>query len=233
MPRIKRWFPVSHDINSDPEMWDLRERFGERAGFVWLEMLSIADRNEGITGPNSGSTRAAIAAKCRTSRAKVESVFGYAETLGWIKLDTHVRVLNFSKYHRTWEHQKIPEGKLNSSPPNQTEPDLPDPNPPIVPQKGDERGFESFWKEYPKKVGKGAALKAWGRIRPSNGTREGILAAVRTQKTWEQWTKDNGQYIPNPATWLNQKRWEDEGMRAGETSQEQGRRIAKEMGLEK
>ena len=22
--------------------------------------------------------------------------------------------------------------------------------------------------------------------------------------------KDNGQYIPNPATWLNQGRWEDE-----------------------
>ena len=24
------------------------------------------------------------------------------------------------------------------------------------------------------------------------------------------WNKDNGQYIPNPTTWLNQKRWEDE-----------------------
>jgi len=26
----------------------------------------------------------------------------------------------------------------------------------------------------------------------------------------EQWTKDNGQYIPHAATWLNGRRWEDE-----------------------
>jgi hypothetical protein len=30
------------------------------------------------------------------------------------------------------------------------------------------------------------------------------------QKTSAQWQKDNGQYIPNPATWLNQGRWDDE-----------------------
>lgn len=27
----------------------------------------------------------------------------------------------------------------------------------------------------------------------------------------KDWLKDNGQYIPYPSTWLNQKRWEDEG----------------------
>ena len=26
----------------------------------------------------------------------------------------------------------------------------------------------------------------------------------------KDWLKDNGQYIPYPSTWLNQKRWEDE-----------------------
>jgi len=25
-----------------------------------------------------------------------------------------------------------------------------------------------------------------------------------------EWTKDNGKYIPYPATWLNAKGWEDE-----------------------
>ena len=72
-------------------------------------------------------------------------------------------------------------------------------------------GFTAFWKAYPKRIGKGAALKAWRKIRPANGTQEAILKAVEAQKVWPAWTKDDGQYIPHPATWLNQSRWEDEG----------------------
>ena len=37
------------------------------------------------------------------------------------------------------------------------------------------------------------------------------LSALENQKKSEQWTKDRGQFIPNPATWLNQQRWLDEG----------------------
>ena len=37
-----------------------------------------------------------------------------------------------------------------------------------------------------------------------------MLNAIKIQKQSEQCQKDNGQFIPNPATWLNQKRWEDE-----------------------
>src|SRR4051794_5006102 len=47
MPRIKRWFPVSHDINRDPEFCELSRRFGATGIRVWLELLSIADRNDG------------------------------------------------------------------------------------------------------------------------------------------------------------------------------------------
>ncbi len=82
---------------------------------------------------------------------------------------------------------------------------------PIVPLKGDDDGFFKFWNLYPRKIGKGAAEKAWKKIRPSNGTVGDILSAVENQKHWPIWERDNGQYIPNPATWLNQKRWADEG----------------------
>ena len=47
MPRNIRYFPVTHDINTDPELWELTDRFGDRALRVWLEILSIADRNYG------------------------------------------------------------------------------------------------------------------------------------------------------------------------------------------
>jgi hypothetical protein len=33
---------------------------------------------------------------------------------------------------------------------------------------------------------------------------------VKVWKNSQQWTKDGGQFIPMPATWLNGRRWEDE-----------------------
>lgn len=70
--------------------------------------------------------------------------------------------------------------------------------------------FDAFWKAYPRKVGKGAALKAWRRIKPSDTLTDLMLAAVEQQVRSDQWRKDGGRYIPNPATWLNQERWQDE-----------------------
>jgi len=37
-----------------------------------------------------------------------------------------------------------------------------------------------------------------------------ILQAVARQRTWPKWLKDGGQYIPNPATWLNGEQWLNE-----------------------
>ena len=67
--------------------------------------------------------------------------------------------------------------------------------------------FDAFWKAYPKKVGKEAARKAFGKVKKPI---ESLLTAIERQKCSDQWTKDNGQDIPNPATWLNQGRWDDE-----------------------
>lgn len=68
-------------------------------------------------------------------------------------------------------------------------------------------GFAEFWAAYPKKVGKIAALKAWKRCKADLGE---VLNAINRQKLGANWTKDGGQYIPNPATWINEGRWDDE-----------------------
>ncbi len=70
--------------------------------------------------------------------------------------------------------------------------------------------FGAFWALYPKKVGKGAARRIWARLKPTDALTEAICAAVEHQRTSPQWTKDGGQFIPNPATWLHQERWQDE-----------------------
>ncbi|NBQ17288.1 DUF1376 domain-containing protein [bacterium] len=67
--------------------------------------------------------------------------------------------------------------------------------------------FDIFWKEYPKKVGKDTARKAWNKTKPNLDV---VLKALSWQKQSEQWFKSNGQFIPNPSTWINQGRWEDE-----------------------
>lgn len=70
--------------------------------------------------------------------------------------------------------------------------------------------FDLFWSAYPNKKAKGSAEKAWAKVKPDRALAELIIAAVFAQKLSADWTKDDGKFIPHPATWLNAKRWEDE-----------------------
>ena len=72
--------------------------------------------------------------------------------------------------------------------------------------------FDVFWNAYPKKIGKKDALKAWEKAKDKPALAD-ILRSIASFKSTEQWTKDNGQFIPNPSTWLNQGRWADEPMK--------------------
>lgn len=73
-----------------------------------------------------------------------------------------------------------------------------------------EKRFEEFWAAYPKKVGKKAAEAAWKKIKPDTALHDRIMTAIGRARVTEQWQRENGRYIPNPATWLNQGRWDDE-----------------------
>lgn len=80
-----------------------------------------------------------------------------------------------------------------------------------VPKKSlQEERFDEFWKAYPRKSNKGGARKAWKKLSPDKELFAKIMAALEVAKKCEQWTKDRGQFIPYPATWLNQERWDDD-----------------------
>ena len=70
--------------------------------------------------------------------------------------------------------------------------------------------FEEFWKAYPKKKAKEAARKAWVKLKPDEALGKEIIQAVMESAKSKDWLKENGKYIPYPATYLNGKRWEDE-----------------------
>ena len=79
-------------------------------------------------------------------------------------------------------------------------------------ESGVDQAFEAFWKTYPRREGRGKALAIWTKLKPSLDIQAKIKSAVEAQKQSPQWQKDGGQFIPHPATWLNQSRWLDEAM---------------------
>lgn len=70
--------------------------------------------------------------------------------------------------------------------------------------------FLQFWNAYPRKTNKKKAVAAWNRMQPNEKLFSEIMTALEEQKKQAQWNRDDGQYIPHAATWLNGRRWEDE-----------------------
>ncbi len=70
--------------------------------------------------------------------------------------------------------------------------------------------WDQFWKCYPRHDAKQDALKAWTKLHPSPELVTEMLAALTWQVTRYEWIKDDGQFVPLPATWIRGRRWEDE-----------------------
>lgn len=73
-----------------------------------------------------------------------------------------------------------------------------------------EKQFKKFYKKYPKKVKKQEVEKWFKKNKPSSELFSSIMNSLEQFRGSKDWLKDNGQYIPYPNTWLNQRRWEDE-----------------------
>jgi hypothetical protein len=74
-------------------------------------------------------------------------------------------------------------------------------------QKQDASGFTLFWEGYPKKEDKVSAFAEWGKLSQEN--KSAALADVPRRILTEDWTKDNGKFIPLAKTYLKNHRWED------------------------
>ena len=68
--------------------------------------------------------------------------------------------------------------------------------------------FKQFWEVYPRKEAKVKAEQAFKKIAPSEELLAIMLSMIERFKKTKQW--QDKQLIPHPATWLNNKRWEDE-----------------------
>lgn len=69
-------------------------------------------------------------------------------------------------------------------------------------------GFDTFWKSYPRKVGKEKCLNWFLTHKPNEELLNKMIKTLEEFKQSKQWS--NPQYIPHPYTWLNRGGWDDE-----------------------
>lgn len=74
-------------------------------------------------------------------------------------------------------------------------------------------GFEKWYSQYPNKKARGAAEKAWEKLKPDEKMVDDMVIALQIQKRWRIEAGKAGEFVPPwkmPATWLNGKCWLDE-----------------------
>ncbi len=110
MPSPKRWFPLSRDANSDPEIWELTDTFGDRSLRLWIEVLSIIDRTEN-RWRLSGQWLAGLSRTTRQKPASVSRQLDWMVAKRWLTVTESLQdgspavyaATNYWKYHRARE----------------------------------------------------------------------------------------------------------------------------------
>ena len=162
------------------------------------------NRDNGVMGSISG-----YAARWKWSRSKVRRFIRTIETGGDYLTDSH----------RTGKRQAIRFINNNLKGAQNRDQDtrrdtIKEPNPDPKDKRHfrdlETDAFRKFYGAYPKKKGRANAIKAWNKLSPSPELAEDILAAVAVASGSDEWKRDEGRYVPHPATWLNGRRWEDE-----------------------
>ena len=194
------------------EVW-LDERLSALEKIILFEIDSL-DKEDGCYASNEY-----IAQFCQCSAWKVSTAISKLTELGYI------RFVSFDGRHRTLkscirftteqpcEIQKAAFGEthaINTSYKNKIDSNTDKKSSSKSTSSEYPSDFLTFWKAYPNGKSKRDALKAWNSLRPSEELQGVILADVAKKKTSEDWLKENGKYIPYPATYLRGRRWEDE-----------------------
>src|SRR5690606_13086647 len=69
--------------------------------------------------------------------------------------------------------------------------------------------FERWYSVFPRKVNRAKAEEKWAEIDPDDELTDVMVSKTEEWAASPDWTKDGGQYVPHPATWLHNKRWTD------------------------
>ena len=161
----------------------------------------------------------------------MESILCILDNNGFIKRysingKNYIWIVNFTKHqrpHHTESESVIPpfDGSITVKQPLNNGESLDDTEKVKEKEKEKEKvdAFEKFWNLYPNKKAKPKALISFKKL--SESEINAISAALPRHISSDQWTRDEGKYIPYPSTWLNERRWEDQIGSAKKTLKEQ------------
>jgi hypothetical protein len=200
-------------------------------GYVWLEMLAIADRNEGRIKGNSrqiASSLSWISLRNRPSLSwkSIQSALQFMVKRGWILEENgYFLTCNYAEYHPSRGTVKSRAGteenppittftnitnipNLTNEPGNKSSVGSRRPRERSAPGSLD--GFDALWAVHPGPKGpKSDAVAAYQRIKPPPEA----LAALKAQVERKAECDRIGVFCPQPPhlhRWITKRRWEDE-----------------------
>jgi predicted phage replisome organizer len=230
-----KWIKITTDIFDDEKILLIESLPDSYAIItVWFKLLCLAGKqnNSGVflmgripytdkmlaTIFRMKETTVTLALKTFEDFGMIEIVDGVITIPNWGKHQNLDQLESKKQYMRNYmaeyrEKQKaLTSGKSNcktNSKANVSQAEE-DKDKEIDKDKEDICSFDEFWSAYPKKKAKEAARKAWVKLKPDETLGKEIIQAVIESAKTKDWLKENGKYIPYPATYLNGKRWEDE-----------------------
>ncbi|HEX2653540.1 MAG TPA: hypothetical protein VHN11_07810 [Xanthobacteraceae bacterium] len=205
-----RWLRLYDDTINDPKILKLPEAMR----WHWIAMLCIASKNEGALPALDD-----VAIQLRVTTGKATEIIAALVKAGLLdKTETGFAPHNWNgrQYKSDVSTERVKRfrnGKRNVSETETQRPQIQKTDTEAEKKEetreaalsSDPNAFDEFWSEWPNKVGKPAAEKSF-RSAIKRGAKpldiqEGLRAYVRSKPPDRPWL--------NPATFLNQNRWED------------------------
>ena len=201
------------------------ERIGDFAKLLYSDLTARCNR-KGYCWP----TNEQLAEDHRKNARTIVRTLRELESAGYIATEVIRDQKNMVVERRIWldanaraglEFLRKPPDKNVTTPPDKNVTTPPDKNVkyikennintnnPLTPT-GESELFDEFWVAYPKHVAKESARRAWDKLHADRDLLDALLSALEWQTRMEAWQRDGGRYVPNPATWLNGRRGEDE-----------------------
>lgn len=189
--------PAIRDLESIP-LVIVKRKAGSGSEYTFVGFQTSAENSTGSSAEKRTSAENSTSAEKRTAPVRKSA-------------------LEPGKNQELRERAHASEGALDGKQPANTNPggegphngESAEPNPSQTATTALDARFEKFWEAYPRKTSKGTARKAWAKLKPSEQLLGRMISAIERAKTSAQWIKENGQFIPYPASWLNAEGWED------------------------
>ena len=217
---------IDDNLPDHPKLWKMEKR-RESALFLFIFALCYSSRNltdgevpcgvlEGATRGGKQTCAAMVEAGLLEEKGSSYVVHDYLE---WNRSKDEIENIKSKKRsagqaggQASARRRACATVQAKSNPDTDTDTDTdirPKPSCPKPAKTACLDGFDSWWDEYPRKEGKGAARKAYATALKKSDAQSLFAGLTRSARAWA----DEGRtrrLIPLPTTWLNQERWTDD-----------------------